>query len=215
MGYVVNLVVAGRLAIVIGGGAIAARKVQDLLAAGARVTVVAAQPSAAIRELEAAHRIEGRWRPYEDSDLDDAFVAIAATDDETVNRRVFRDATRRKVLVNVVDRPEYCTFFVPATVRRGDLTIAVSTDGLSPALAGVLREELERDYGSEYAELVQVMADLRRRMIARGWRGDRIRQAVSEIYNDGIAAAIAAGDRARMREIIRSRAGREFDDESA
>ncbi len=215
MGYVVNLVVDGRRAVVIGGGAIATRKVQDLLAAGARVTVVAAEPSTAMRALEAERRIEARWRPYQSSDLDGAFLAIAATDDEAVNRQVFEDAGRLNVLVNVVDRPALCTFFVPATVHRGDLTIAIATDGRSPALAGVLRQELERDYGPEYAELVQLMADLRRQMIARGWSGERIRQAVAAMYADGLAAAIASGDRERAAEIVRSRAGEGPADEGA
>ena len=213
MGYLVNLVLDGRPAVVIGGGTIASRKVEDLLAAGALVTVVAVEPCARIRELAAEKRIAAHWRPYTSGDLRGAHVAVAATGDAVVNAQVYQDAQALGVLVNVVDRPALCTFTLLAVVRRGPLTIAVSTDGLCPAFSSVLREELEAHYGGEYAELTRLMGDLRRRMIALGWEGPRIREAVAQLYRDGIAEALAAGDRARMKELVLSRLGPEFDHE--
>jgi precorrin-2 dehydrogenase/sirohydrochlorin ferrochelatase len=165
MSYMVNLVVEGKSAVVIGGGEVAARKVQDLVAARACVTVIAPHPSDPIHALAKAGRIALHLRPYAADDLTGAFIAIAATDDEDVNRRVAADAARLNVLVNVVDRPALCAFTAPATVCRGDLTLAVATQGRCPALAGILREELEQRYGPEYAGLVSLFGELRDRMI--------------------------------------------------
>ena len=140
MSYLVNLALEGRAAVVIGGGEVAARKVQDLLAAKANVTVIAPGLCGRIVALADEKRIVAHGRPYRTADLAGAFVAIAATDDEDLNARVAKDAAATNVLVNVVDRPALCTFTVPATLRRGDLTLAISTEGRCPALAGILRE---------------------------------------------------------------------------
>ena len=180
MGYMANLVVEGKQALVIGGGKIAARKVEDLLAAGARVTVVAPDIGAEIDKL--AERVRIHRRPYQPGDIGASFVAIAATDDEELNARVSRDCAVRNVLVNVVDRPALCTFTVPATVHRGDLTIAVSTGGRCPAFASILREELEGRYGAEYGPLLHRLAQARNEMIANREPGPRIRERIAELY---------------------------------
>jgi precorrin-2 dehydrogenase/sirohydrochlorin ferrochelatase len=183
--YLVNLALEGRAAVVIGGGAVAARKVQDLLAAKANVTVIAPQLCDGIVALAGGKRIVAHGRPYRAADLAGAFVVIAATDDEDLNARISADATAMNVLVNVVDRPALCTFTVPATVRRGDLTIAIATEGRCPALAGILREELEARYGPEYSELVSLFGELRKKMIAMGWDGRRIRETLAGMYRAG------------------------------
>ena len=184
MSYLVNLTLEGKAAVVIGGGEVAGRKVQDLLAAKAHVTVIAPQLCDAIVALAEEKRIVAHGRPYRTGDLAGTFVAIAATDDEGLNARVAADAAARNVLVNVVDRPALCTFTVPATVHRGDLTIAVSTEGRCPALAGILREELEGRYGPEYSELVDRFAELRKKMIEQGWDGQRIRETLARMYRE-------------------------------
>jgi precorrin-2 dehydrogenase/sirohydrochlorin ferrochelatase len=180
MGYIVNLVVEGREVLIVGGGEIAGRKVEDLLAAKARVTLVAPRVCEKIEAL--AERIQLHRRPYEPGDIGNAFVVIAATDDEALNAAVSRDCAARNVLVNVVDRPALCTFFVPATVHRGDLTIAIATNGRCPALASILREELEDRYGPAYGELVEQFAQLRREMMALGCNGAQIRARLAGIY---------------------------------
>jgi len=205
MGYMVNLALEGRPALVVGGGKVALRKAQDLLAAKARVTVVAPDPCPEVRALALQDRVAGIWRAYNSQDLEGAAVVIAATADEQVNARVAADAQAARVPVNVVDRPALCTFTVPATVRRGDLTIAVTTEGRAPALAGVLREELETHYGPEYAELVDLFADLRAQMLGAGWTGARIRAAMRELYRDGITKAIANGGRPAAEQFVRAR----------
>jgi hypothetical protein len=138
MSYLVNLALEGRAAVVVGGGEVAARKVQGLLAAKANVTVIAPHLCEAIVARADERRIPAHRRPYRTGDIAGAVVAIAATDDEGINARVAGDAAAMHVLVNVVDRPALGTFAVPATLRRGDLTLAVATGGRCPALAGVL-----------------------------------------------------------------------------
>ena len=204
MSYLVNLALEGRAAVVIGGGEVAARKVQDLLAAKANVTVIAPHLCGQIVALADEKRIVAHGRPYRTGDLAGAFVAIAATDDEDLNARISGDAAALNVLVNVVDRPALCTFTVPATVRRGDLTLAISTEGRCPALAGILREELEERYGPEYSELVGLFGELRKKMIELGWDGRRIRETLAGIYRDGAIQRIAAGDRRLLDEFLRS-----------
>ncbi len=211
MSYLINLAVAGRVAVVVGGGEVAVRKARELIEANAAVTVVASEPCAAMRVLAESGAVAGAWREYRSTDLDGAFLAIAATNDAAVNARVSRDAQSLGVLVNVVDDPPLCSFTAPATLRRGRLTVAVSTDGGCPAFAGILREELEAEYGPEYAEVVDLMSRLRRRMIDRGWEGRRIREGLGALYRDGIAEMLAGGDRQRVREVILTRLGPEFD----
>ncbi len=210
MGYMVNLVLKGKPAVVVGGGAVAARKIEDLLAAGAMVTVISARASARIKPLAQKGLISAHWRAYRSSDLDGACLAIAATDDESVNARVAREARFRNVLVNVVDRPALCTFTLPAVVRRDKLSIAVATGGLCPSLAGVLRTEIRERYGPEYGKLVTVFGALRKRMMALGWKGERIKEAVSQMYRDGIIELISARDRERLEGFFKAHLGSEF-----
>ncbi len=210
MSYLINLVVDGRLAVVVGAGNIASRKVSDLLQAGAEVRVVAPEACAEIEERASAGRVALRRVSYTADELAGAFVAIAATDDEELNARISHDAQSLGIPVNVVDRPALCTFTLPAVVRRGDLTIGVSTEGRCPALASVMREDLERSFGPECAELVNLMSGLRREMMARGWTGVEIRQAVQRLYQSGIAEAIRRSDRRAVSELIRSSLSSDF-----
>jgi precorrin-2 dehydrogenase/sirohydrochlorin ferrochelatase len=165
--YPITLVDLERGAVVVGGGTVAARKAQGLLAAGARVTVIAPQLTRELKELERAQRIAVIPRGYQTSDLKNARVIIAATDDPQVNQAVYDDARSRGMLVNVVDDPAHCTFHVPAVVRRGSIAIAISTGGACPALAKRLREEIETAVGAEYAQLAALLAELRPRVRAR------------------------------------------------
>ncbi len=210
MGYMANLIVRDRRAVVVGGGAVAARKIAELLTAGAKVTIIAPSASDRIRSLAGRGLVAGQWRPYRAADLDGAFLAIAATDDEAVNRRIARDALARNVLVNVVDRPELCTFTAPATARRGDLAIAVTTSGLCPSLSGALREEILECYGPEYARLVRLFGKLRKQMIALGWDGSRIKRSLQAMYRAGIIKVLAARDPRRLQRFLKGRLGSEY-----
>jgi precorrin-2 dehydrogenase/sirohydrochlorin ferrochelatase len=145
------LKLARRRCLVVGAGRIAEGKIASLLEAGARVRVVAPHATPAIAIWARNRRIIWIERTFEPADLDRAFLVIAATSSVKVHRLVFREARRRGVLCNAVDEPTRCDFYYPAVVRRGDLQIAVSTGGRSPALAQRLRRELEAQYGPEYA----------------------------------------------------------------
>lgn len=151
----------GRRALVVGAGAIAEQKIPALLESGAVVTVVAPQATAAIRGLALNGKL--RWLPrvFESSDLDGVFLAIAATSNIEVSEHVFRQAERRNILCNAVDEPERCHFYYPSVVRRGDLQIAISTNGKSPALAQRLRRELETLFDNSYAEWLNWLGHVR------------------------------------------------------
>ncbi len=146
--YPVYLDINGRKCVVVGGGAVGARKVNTLLACGARVTVISPEATAELNDLAEQGGISLIRRPYQSSDLDGAFMVIGATDDEAINHRVHADAEARNLLCNIVDQPRVCNFILPSIVQRGDLVIAVSTSGRSPAFAKKLRKELKSSSGT-------------------------------------------------------------------
>jgi uroporphyrin-III C-methyltransferase/precorrin-2 dehydrogenase/sirohydrochlorin ferrochelatase len=159
--YPVTLDLEGRRCVVVGGGALAEEKVRGLLDAGARVAVVSAAPSDGIGNLAGAGRLELVAREYAAGDLDGAFLAIAATGDPALNARIHAEAQTRRVLLNAVDDRSHCDFATPAIVRRGDLAIAVSTGGKAPALARRIQEQLSAEFGPEWGELVDALAEAR------------------------------------------------------
>ena len=160
-GYPIILDVEDRTCVVVGGGRVAARKVQALLREGARPIVISPQVTPAITALATEGRLELRERPFQPTDLDGALLALVATDDPEANRTAAAAARERGVLVNVADVPALCDFTVPATVHRGAVTIAISTGGASPALARHLRQRLEEAVGEEYGVLAELLASLR------------------------------------------------------
>jgi precorrin-2 dehydrogenase / sirohydrochlorin ferrochelatase len=160
-GYPVSLELTGRAAVVIGEGAVAEGKVEPLLAAGARVTVIATGPAARLEALERHPMVAVARRPWRPSDLDGATVCVAARTDPATNAAIHREGRARGVLVNVMDDVPHCDFAAPAVVRRGDLTISVSTGGRSPALARRLRIELEERFGPEWETVIDVLGRAR------------------------------------------------------
>jgi uroporphyrin-III C-methyltransferase/precorrin-2 dehydrogenase/sirohydrochlorin ferrochelatase len=173
---------ADRACLVVGGGDIAEGKVQGLLGAGAHVTVVSPTLITSLADAARAGRIDHRPRTYRDGDLAGFALAFAATGDPTVNGAVAAEGCRRGVWVNAVDDPAHCDFIVPAVLRRGALTVAVSTGGASPALARAVREELEQHFGDDYAALVDVAGEVRRELRAGPRRPDA--HAWHEALND-------------------------------
>jgi len=165
--YPVFLNLRGRRAVVIGGGAVAEQKVLGLLAAGAHVTVVSPETTPRLAELAAAGGIDLRRRPYRSGDLAGAWLAIAGTDDRAANAQVWAEAEREGVLLNAVDDLDHCSFIAPAIHREGDITIAVSTSGKSPALAARLRQRVARLVGPAEARLCELLGELRPELAAR------------------------------------------------
>ena len=160
----------GRPCVVLGGGAVAERKVEGLLAAGAVVTVVSPALSPALATLAAAGRIAHVVRSYTEGDLAGAALAFAATDDGGVNAAVALEGRARGVWVNAADDPAHCDAILPAVVRRGAVTVAVSTGGASPALARAVRQRIEAALPDAYGPLAEVAADARRELRAAGRR---------------------------------------------
>ncbi len=163
--YPVNLSVQGRRCLVVGGGAVAARKVDGLLDAGASVHVVAERVSQEIRSRPGVSWEERAYRP---ADLDGCWLVVAATDDRDVNGAVYREGERAHVWVNGADDPEHCSFTLPSVVRRGSLLLTVSTGGRSPALSSWLKGRLEERIGPEYETLLDLLASQRQVLKAEG-----------------------------------------------
>ncbi|NDY43649.1 bifunctional precorrin-2 dehydrogenase/sirohydrochlorin ferrochelatase, partial [Dissulfurirhabdus thermomarina] len=158
----------GRRVVVVGGGRVAERKVEALLEAGARIVVVSPEVTETLARMAGEGRIQHVPRPFRPGDLDEAWLVVAATDDPAAQRLAYREAEARRVFCNTVDQPHLCSFIVPAVVRRGDLCLAVSTAGQSPALARRLREDLERAFGPAYGAYVGLVGALRRLLLERG-----------------------------------------------
>jgi precorrin-2 dehydrogenase/sirohydrochlorin ferrochelatase len=159
--YPAILDLAGRTALVVGAGRVGEGKIRGLLEAGARVRVVSLEATAQARSWADEDRIELHLRAYEEGDLDGCFLVIAATEHNETNVQVFEHAEARRMLCNVVDVPRLCNFILPSIMRRGDLAIAVSTAGASPALARRIRLAIEQCYGDEYAVAMELLGSLR------------------------------------------------------
>lgn len=157
---------AGKRCLVVGAGKIGEPKISSLLDTGASVHVIALAASEAVHEWAKAGKISLDLRPFYPEDLHETFLAIVATASRTLNGSIYREAQRRGVLCNVVDDPEYCDFYYPAVVRRGDLQIAISTNGQSPSLSQKLRQQLERQFGPAYAQWVADLGETRKRVLA-------------------------------------------------
>jgi siroheme synthase-like protein len=167
-GYPLILDLAGRRCVVVGGGAVAERKVEGLLAAKAAVTVVSPKLSEALEARVARREIEVERRRYRRGDLAGASLAFVATGDTRLAAAIAREGRSQGVWVNAADDPEHCDFFLPSVLRRGPLLVAVTTGGGSPALARAVREEIERWLPDDYAELAETVAEVRRELRARG-----------------------------------------------
>jgi precorrin-2 dehydrogenase/sirohydrochlorin ferrochelatase len=204
--YPMMVDLTGKRCLVVGGGAVAERKVALLVECGAGVEVVSPKVTARLTALASSGRIRLRRRPVRASDLPGAFLVFVATDDPGVNREVAGRVKKAGGLVNVATDPGGCSFHVPSVIRRGDLTIAISTGGGSPALAKRLRQRLEQSIGPEYEAFVAILRLLR----------ERVRQAIADpeerqaIYRRAVESdlfeEVARGDStavaARLDELV-------------
>jgi precorrin-2 dehydrogenase/sirohydrochlorin ferrochelatase len=160
------LKLTGRPCLVVGAGRVGELKIESLLAAGAAVKVVAPEATEAVAQWARAGKINWQPRCFEPSDLHGVFLVVVVTSSRELNDSIYRDAQGRGVLCNVVDDPPHCDFYYPAVVSRGELQIAISTNGQSPALAQRLRRELEQQFGHEYEAWVEALGRERRRLFA-------------------------------------------------
>lgn len=170
-----------RLCLVVGGGQIAESKVPGLLAAEAKVRVIAPEVTESLAAQAREGQIEWVGKTFETQDLSGAYLVVAATSATEVNHEVFRAAEARGILCNAVDDPDYCHFYYPSVVRRGALQIAISTEGLSPALAQRLRRELEIQFGPEYEPWVNWLGAARRFLRAKNDDPEETRQLLHQL----------------------------------
>lgn len=184
--YPLALDIARRLCVVVGGGKVAERKVRGLLAAAGRVRLVSPAVTPGLAALADDRAIEWRCKPYSRPDLDGALLVFAATDRPEVQQAVHRDAQAAGLLVNVADAPEWCDFQVPATVRRGDLSISAATNGKSPAVAAMVRRRLDRLFGEEYGWLTAFAALLREQLLAEERDPEQTRVLFQQLLCDDI-----------------------------
>ena len=166
--YPILLNIQGKKCLIVGGGEVALRKAQMLVEHGATVEIVSPTFCPQLNQLVKDGTIQAIHRDYETEDLNDSFLVVVATDDIKTNERIAAEARKIGILVNVVDKPDISDFIVPSYFRRGDIIVAVSTSGRSPALARKIRGELERDFKAEYAQLAVIASEVRNELKQRG-----------------------------------------------
>ena len=205
--YPIFLRVAGRSCLVIGGGRVAEEKVRSLLAAGARVTVISPQLTPGLRALAASEQITHQDRTYASSDAGGFFLAYAATDDADLHVKIAADAAAAGTLVNVVDQPQLCDFIMPSIVERGDLVIATSTSGTSPAMARRIRCELEQTFGPEYALALALLRRVRESLAAIPNTGAERRRIFNTLVDSPLLDYIRKGQRREIDALLASTVG--------
>jgi len=198
----INLNVQDQLCLVVGGGEVGQRKVQNLLQCGARVRLVSREMTRTLRDLVETGQVEHLGHEYRREHLKGIALAFICTDDPDVNTRASLDAREQGIWVNVADTPALCNFILPATVSRGDLTISVSTSGSSPALAARIRGRLEREYGPEYGRFLELMQRIRARIKAEGRPTEENRKIFFSLLDSDLLKAITRNDPAGIEKIL-------------
>ena len=208
--YPVYIQLRDQPCVVIGGGKIAEGKVDGLLACEAKVTVISPELTARLGALAEQKQITHIRRIYQPGDLAGAFMVICATDQPEINHQVWQEATANHQLVNVVDDTPRCNFIAPSILRKGDLTIAISTSGKAPALAVRLKERLQHEIGPEYEKFLELAGELRE-PLARNVPDFETRKALwYELVDSEILDVLARGDETSAREIISRVVGFDF-----
>jgi len=189
-----------RQCLVVGGGKVAARKVQMLLECGARVRVVSPKAAEELAARAAAGEIEWVKRGFQEGDTAGAFLVVGATDERELNACVAQECTKRGILLNVVDKPEFCSFYVPSVLRRGELTVAVSTGGKSPLLARRLRERLEELFPLAFGEFLDYLGTVREEVITR--HPGMKEKLLEEMVSPEVLACLEKNEIDRAKELV-------------
>lgn len=205
--YPVHLDIRNRHCLVVGGGSVATRKTETLLDCGAKVIVISPQASGKLQQLAQTGSITLKKRGYRTTDLEDIFLVIGATDDETLNRQISHDAEMRNTLCNIADRPEVCNFILPSIVHRGDLVITISTSGKSPALSKHLRKTLQNQFGEEYDAFLQLMGSIRQKLLSQSHEPETHKQLFHQLINNGLLDLIRDGKKKEINQLLRQTLG--------
>jgi len=201
--FPVFLDINARNCLVIGGGSVGTRKALALVESGANVTVISPAVTDTLKSLARRGTINLKTRTYCSADMEGMFLVFGATNQETLNRQINQDAERLNMLCNIADRPAVCNFILPATVKRGDLVIAISTSGKSPAFAKELRKHLETQFGDEYATLLTLMGRIRSLLLKEKHAPEEHKPIFNRIIQSGIIDLIKADKKEEIDTLLR------------
>jgi precorrin-2 dehydrogenase/sirohydrochlorin ferrochelatase len=201
--FPIFLKLEGRRVLVVGAGSIAEQRLDGLLRAGTEIHVVAPQAKDSIQQLALDHQLRWSTREFAPSDLEEVVLVIAATGNPEVNESIYREAEARGVLCNAVDEPERCHFYYPAVVQRGDLQIAISTAGHSPALAQRIRKQLEQQFDAGYADWLTWLGQVRRRLFSRPINPQKRRNILHRIARTEVYDRFARAQQTRHAGVSR------------
>lgn len=200
--YPIYLDIRDRDCLVVGGGSVGTRKVKTLLECGARVTVVTIDAAENLKALSNTGVIQLKERAFQSTDLDGVFLVIGATDNQDMNFKIYEAAERRSVLCNIADRPEACNFILPSIVNRGDLIIAISTSGKSPAFAKKLRKHLEKEFGNEYAEFLNLMGAIRKKLLSKNHEPEAHKHLFEQLIERDLVQMLKNGDAENINALL-------------
>jgi precorrin-2 dehydrogenase/sirohydrochlorin ferrochelatase len=212
--YPIYLDIKDRDCLVVGGGSVGTRKVLTLLECGANVTAVSEAVSEKLHQLSNNDLIILKERPFQISDLDDRFLVVGATDNQELNYRIHAEAERRGLLCNIADRPESCNFILPSIVNRGDLIIAISTSGTSPAFAKKLRKQLEGEFGDEYTEFLRLMGAIRKKLLNGNHEPEAHKHLFEQLIERDLVKMIKNSDMDNINSVLLDVLGKGYEFES-
>ena len=178
------------------------RKVKRLLECGAKVTVVSIDSTEKLKELSHSCVIQLKERPFQTTDLDDRFLVIGATDNQELNFNIHAEAERRGLLCNIADRPKACNFILPSIINRGDLIIAISTSGKSPAFAKKLRKHLENEFGDEYAKFLNLMGAIRHKLLGQDHEPEAHKHLFEQLIEKDLVQMLKNGDTENINSLL-------------
>ncbi len=200
--YPVFLSLAGRKCLVVGGGGVAVRKIAALVRTGADVTVVAPDADKRIQEMAGRNEITWERRQYGNKEAADYFIVVAATDSRSVNTCVSKDAREAGRLVNAVDMPDLCDFYVPSVITRGELQIAMSTSGACPAMARKIREDLESMFPETYGPLLARLREFRKDLMEKVPEWDDRKRILAQVAGSAEVEKYLQGDCSPLEEML-------------
>ncbi|MFO7964407.1 MAG: bifunctional precorrin-2 dehydrogenase/sirohydrochlorin ferrochelatase [Desulfobacterales bacterium] len=212
--YPIFLDISGRCCTVIGGGDVAARKAKTLIECGASVTVVSPEITESLHALADQKKITWKNRTCEARDVTGAFLVFGATNDNALNRRIQADAKEAGALCNIVDQPELCDFILPSLVERGDLVIAVSTTGKSPAYARKLKKYLEKRLGDEHRLFLELMGAIRKKLLNENRASHHNKPLFEKLVDAGLIEMIKNRDDHAINETLGKILGPGYDYDS-
>ena len=209
--YPVNLDIKNKKCLLIGGGSVGSRKAETLLECGAELTVVSPEVTKEIQTFADDGSLRLKKRHYKSSDIDEKiFLVIGATDNDELNEQIHKDAEQFNLLCNIADKPKVCNFILPAIVHRGDLIIAVSTSGKSPAFAKKLRQRLEKEYGDEYAIFLELMGAIRKKLLNCEHEPEAHKHLFEQLISKGLIDMIKNGKEAEIDALLTNLFGMEY-----